>query len=66
MQGTKRYKKFIAGDIKYFYPFYNNKLVDTTFFIEYAGKDTYFRDVFIFTKRVKDIGRSISKVKENL
>ena len=63
---AERYEKFVASDKEYFYPFYNNKLVETKAFIEYTSKDTYFYNIFIFTKRVKDIGRFNSKVKENL
>ena len=63
---TDKQDKFVAGDIGYFHPFYNEKSAETGAHIEHAGKDTYFRDVYVFTERVKDVGRFNSKVKENL
>lgn len=35
-------------------------------FIKYTGKDTYFRNIFIFIKYIKNIEYLNSKVKENL
>ena len=63
---TDKQDKFVARDIGYFHPFYNEKSAETNAHIEHAGKDTYFRDVYVFTERVKDVGRFNSKVKENL
>ena len=49
--------KFNAGDIGYFYLFYDNKLYDTAPYLETAGKDIYFRDVYSFVERYKEVGR---------
>ena len=63
---TDKQDKFVARDIGYFHPFYNKKSTETGAYIEHAGKDTYFHNVYVFTERVKDVGRFNSKVKENL
>ncbi|KAL9032693.1 MAG: hypothetical protein Q9180_006356, partial [Flavoplaca navasiana] len=48
---TDKQDKFVAGDIGYFHPFYHDKSAETGAHIEHAGKDTYFRDVYVFTER---------------
>lgn len=63
---SERQDKFVAGDVGFFHPFYNDKSVETGAFIEHSGKDIYFRDVFLFTERAKDVARINTKVKENL
>ena len=46
--------------MNYFDPFYKSKLVDNTFIIEYIDKSIFFRDIYIFVNRVKDIIRAKS------
>ena len=58
--------KFNAGDIGYFYLFYNNKLYDTTLYLEIVGKDIYFRDVYSFVERYKEVGRYKKNISKHL
>ena len=50
--------RFNPNDIGYFNPFYNNKSSDTTVDVEHSSKATYFRDVYTFIDRIKDIARA--------
>ena len=52
--GTSR---FLSSDVGFFNLFYNGKLSDIKVEIKHAEKKTYFRDVFIFINRIKDIAR---------
>ena len=47
--------RFNLEDIGFFNLFYDSKSVDTALAIEYTGKSTFFRDIYIFINRVKDI-----------
>lgn len=49
--------RFIASDIGFFDPFYNDKSHDTASGIKHADKDTYFRDITIFINQIKNITR---------
>lgn len=44
-----------AGDIGFFDPHYDGKSASSGSALEYAGKDTIFRDVHVFVDRAKDI-----------
>ena len=44
-----------AADLGYFDPNYNSKTIAAEKSIEHIGKDTIFRDVYLFIKRAKDI-----------
>ena len=50
--------RFNPNDIKYFNPFYNNKSSDTAADIKYSGKATYFRNIYTFIDRIKDVTRT--------
>ena len=58
--------KFNAGDVGYFHPFYDNKSCDTAPHLETAGKDTYFRDVYSFVERCKEVGRYKKDIQKHL
>lgn len=60
--------RWIASDIGFFDPHFNGRLVDTAEAIEHSGKDTYYRDVFVFLDRIKDYAetRSPELVRQNL
>jgi hypothetical protein len=47
---------------------YDNKSTFTEEFIEHVDKNTYFRNVHLFLKRVKDVIRvkDVNQVRENL
>ena len=57
--------RFVASEVGFFDPFYDNKSVDTAPGIEHAGKETYFRDVIIFLDRIKDVARSKAELLRN-
>ena len=50
--------RFNPNDVRYFDSFYDNKLSDTTVDVEYSNKTTYFRNVYTFIDRIKDIVRA--------
>ena len=45
------------ADLGFFDLFFNGKSIDFIPAIKYAGKDTYFRDIFIFINRIYNIAR---------
>ena len=49
--------RFVASDVGFFDPFYDNKSNDTGPGVEHAGKETYFRDILVFIDRIKDVAR---------
>ena len=60
--------RWIASDIGFFDPHFNGRSVDTAEAMEHSGKDTYYRDVFVFLDRIKDYAetRSPELVRQNL
>lgn len=60
--------RWSAADLGYFDPNYDGKIIATGELIEHAGKDTIFRDVYLFIERVKDIAavRGHELVRQNL
>ena len=53
-----RSDRFNLDDVGFFDPFYDSKTIDTAPAIEHAGKSTFFRDIYVFIDRVKDIARA--------
>ena len=53
--------RFNSNDIRYFNPFYDNKSSDTVVDVEYSNKATYFRNIYTFIDRIKDVIRTKSK-----
>ena len=56
-EGGTRTTRFNLDNIGFFDLFYDSKSIDTAPAIEYTGKSTFFRDIYIFIDRVKDIAR---------
>ena len=56
------------ADLGFFNLFFNGKSIDSIPAIEYAGKDTYFRDIFTFINRIYNIARikNVKEVRDNL
>ena len=54
--------RFHANDIDFFDLFYNKKTIDIVFIIKHFNKNIYFRDIYIFIDRIKDVIR----VKDNV
>ena len=54
--------RFNSNDIRYFDPFYNNKSSDTAADIEHFDKATYFRDIYTFIDRIKDVIRTKGEI----
>ena len=50
--------RFNLDDIDYFNLFYEGKLLDIVAIIEHINKSTFFRDIYIFLNRVKNIARA--------
>ncbi len=49
---------FNLEKVEFFNPFYNSKSIDTTSVIKYTSKSTFFRNIYKFINRVKDITRA--------
>ena len=49
--------RFLNSDVEFFNSFYDGKLSNIEVGIKYIKKETYFRDVFIFINRIKDVAR---------
>ena len=60
--------KWMANDLGFFDPNYDDKTVHTAAAIEHAGKDTFFRDVHLFLDRAKQLGatKGFKAVRDNL
>ena len=60
--------RFNPDDVGYFDPFYDNKSSDTAADVEHSGKATYFRDVYTFIDRIRDVARAKGEtlVRQNL
>lgn len=54
--------RFNLDDVGFFDLFYEGKSVDTAFAIEYIGKSTFFRDIYVFVDRMKDVARAKSDI----
>ena len=54
---TNRVDRFNSENIDFFNLFYNGKSLDIISNIKYIEKFTYFRDVYVFLNRVKNITR---------
>jgi hypothetical protein len=63
-----RSDRWITFDIEFFDFMYDNKSMFTEEFIEHVEKNTYFRNVHLFLKRVKDVAKvkNVAQVRENL
>ena len=49
--------RFNADDVDYFDSFYENKSANIAFVIEHFDKNIFFRNIYIFLDRVKNIVR---------
>ena len=49
--------KFVFNDIDFFDLLYKNKTVDTVLTIKHFNKNIFFRSIYIFVNRVKDVIR---------
>ena len=49
--------RFNLDNVNYFDLFYEDKSIDTAIVIEYIDKSIFFRDIYIFLNRVKNITR---------
>ena len=49
--------RFNLDNVKFFNSFYESKSIDTTLVIKYTRKSTFFRNIYIFINRVKNIAR---------
>ena len=47
--------RFNLNDINFFDLFYEGKLIDIAFIIKYIDKSTFFRDIYVFINRVKNV-----------
>ena len=54
--------RFNLNDIGFFDSFYKGKFIDISFIIEYIDKSIFFRDIYIFIDRVKDVARVKSDI----
>ena len=55
--GNKSELRFNSDDINYFNLFYESKLVNIVVIIKQTGKSIFFRNIYIFIDRVKDVTR---------
>lgn len=49
--------RFNSDDVDYFDSFYESKFVNIASIIEHSDKSIFFRDIYIFINRVKDVTR---------
>ena len=56
------------GDLSFFDPIYNRKSIKTRAIIKYTGKETYFRNIYLFTERTKDLAtvKDTTTIRKNL
>ena len=61
-------KRFNPDDVDYFDSFYESKFIDTIFAIEHIDKNIFFRDIYVFVDRVKNVARAKSNtlLRQNL
>ena len=50
-------ERFNPDDVDYFDSFYESKFIDTALAIEHIDKSTFFRDIYVFVDRVKNVAR---------
>ena len=60
--------RWMANDLGFFDPNYDDKTIHTAASIEHAGKDTFFRDVHLFVDRATQLSatKSFKVVRDNL
>ena len=49
--------RFNLDNVGFFNSFYESKFIDITLIIEYTKKSIFFRNIYIFINRVKNIAR---------
>ena len=49
--------RFHPNDIDFFNLLYDNKTINIVFIIKHSDKSIYFRDIYVFIDRVKDVTR---------
>ena len=66
--GTAAPAYWMANDLGFFDPNYDDKTVHTGAAIKHAGKDTFFRDMHLFVDRAKQLGvtKGFKAVRDNL
>ena len=57
-----RVNRFNSNNINYFDLFYESKSINIISIIEYIRKSIFFRDIYIFLNRVKNIARVKSDI----
>ena len=60
--------RFNSNNVGYFDSFYVNKSVDIVFIIKHIDKNIFFRDIYVFVNRVKNVTRvkNIFILRQNL
>ena len=57
--------RFFNSDIEFSNLFYDGKFNYMKIKIKYAGKETYFRNVFVFINRINIVNKIFFKLNEN-
>jgi hypothetical protein len=63
-----RSERWVTADLEFFDSIYDEKFTVTTDSMQHVDKDTYFRDVYLFIDRIKNIAiiKEIETVRNNL
>ena len=54
---NKSRSRFNSDDVEFFNSFYESKSIYTILVIKYTKKNTFFRDIYMFINRVRNIVR---------
>ena len=49
--------RFVFNDVDFFNSFYKSKTIDIILIIKYFNKNIFFRNIYIFVNRVKNVVR---------
>ena len=52
---NKSRSRFNLDNVEFFNSFYESKFIDIILIVEYTRKSTFFRNIYIFINRVKNI-----------
>ena len=55
--GNDEINRFHVNDIDFFNLFYDSKTINIVFIIKHFNKNIYFRKIYIFINRIKDVTR---------
>ena len=59
---NNKINRFHLNDVNFFDSFYDNKTINIVFIIKHFDKSIYFRNIYIFIDRIKNVTR----VKDNM